>query len=129
MCVLGCVMDDGKDVPKIDLKMSKNWSKTFNNVSTIEQIPTKIDRKLTENLSWRALGRVLGALGGQNRNGSKQVRFLEASWGCLGASWGRLGAWIAVLGRLGAVFGRLDGPKKRSQNQSFFGCLLGSEFL
>ena len=24
VCVLGCVMDDGKDVPKIGLKMSKN---------------------------------------------------------------------------------------------------------
>ena len=108
----------------IYLKSTENLPK---NQSQIHQNQSK---KSIKNPSWRNSGKPLEALGGQDRRKTFPHCFFEASWGRPGGllepSWRldrRLGPCWA---RLGAVLMAL---KKRSQNQSFFGCLLGSDFL
>ena len=105
--------------------------------------------------SWGVLGRLLGILWDLGPSwgvlGASWERWgvLGASWGRLGAPWGIFGASWDVLGLLrtswgvlGASWGRLGGQhgsnlapktepksiKNRSQNQSFFECLLGLDF-
>ena len=53
----------------------------------------RLARFLAKNLSWKRLGGLLGALGGQDRESLRGIRFF-------GPSWGRLGRLLARLGGL-----------------------------
>ena len=93
--MLGCVLDDGKDVPKIDLKMTKNWSKI--NLGGLQRGLWKLLAANTKKLGGRSVFRdPLGAV-------------LAASWAVLAASWARLGG---LGGLLGPSWARLGGRNR-----------------
>ena len=69
--------------------------------------------------SWADLGRILGALGGQNRAVAhtalvfSKIDLFEEKW-CQDASWDDLGSiWVAKRGRLGGPKGTQEASKTR----------------
>ena len=89
------------------------------------QNPSKFCVNLVQNRSWGVLGAIFGKIT-KNDSGALTI------WSLLGAKLAGLGAQDgATDGQVGGTWGpkwRQQGQNNRSQNRSFFGCLLKSIF-